>query len=404
MKLFVIVDERNRLIGTAGKQRPPEPGEFVGGASFVIIGSGQQRVVEVDVPDELLSGLNARELLTRGWVDFSGDVPKLVMRDTGAKRSRERLVRHGIRDVPGLEDILGDDEDDDEGTDQGHVYEIGNPTPHTIVIKFAGVFQDRLATDPDKSDEKRGVDGWTFAHTGEPDLDRIIRFNNPQVPRSCSDLVKVDVADVLIDGTSVADALKGKLVDLGPKSFFDGSKDSPGLEPIKEFEFHIRGAGGDYISGEATTPPKGTGAVMGPIPEILRMMGLDPSKIDLTKEADQDKVTGWASDWYDKKWNCLLNHLNPGDGSPAPQGDAAKALKERIRKHAGRTVQFMFASAKFPGKVDKNVKYAPQDSDIVKKLKDGGVTTFEFDSIFFSFDGDGLIGHVEGSISATVSY
>ena len=45
-----------------------------------------------------------------------------------------------------------------------------------IALAFDGWAECRLATDPDPSDEPRGVSGWTFAVAGEPDLDRIIRL------------------------------------------------------------------------------------------------------------------------------------------------------------------------------------------------------------------------------------
>lgn len=43
-------------------------------------------------------------------------------------------------------------------------------------LEFSGWAQCRLPTDPDPSNEPRGVSGYTFALAGEPDLDRIIRF------------------------------------------------------------------------------------------------------------------------------------------------------------------------------------------------------------------------------------
>lgn len=46
----------------------------------------------------------------------------------------------------------------------------------TLEVRFQGWFQIRLATDPDTTDEPRGVSGYTFALPGEPDLDRILRF------------------------------------------------------------------------------------------------------------------------------------------------------------------------------------------------------------------------------------
>jgi hypothetical protein len=46
----------------------------------------------------------------------------------------------------------------------------------SVWLKFSGWFQCRLATDPDPSDEPRGVSGYVHAVAGEPDLDRIIRL------------------------------------------------------------------------------------------------------------------------------------------------------------------------------------------------------------------------------------
>lgn len=46
----------------------------------------------------------------------------------------------------------------------------------TLLLEFDGYFQMRMATDPDPTDEKRGVSGYTFALAGEPDLDAIVHF------------------------------------------------------------------------------------------------------------------------------------------------------------------------------------------------------------------------------------
>lgn len=47
----------------------------------------------------------------------------------------------------------------------------------TLSIPFSGWYQMRLATDGDRYDDPRGgSQGWVFAVEGEPDLDRIIRF------------------------------------------------------------------------------------------------------------------------------------------------------------------------------------------------------------------------------------
>jgi hypothetical protein len=48
-----------------------------------------------------------------------------------------------------------------------------------LIVNFEGWAQCRFATDPDPSDEKRGISGPTFATPDEPDLDRKIRLQNP---------------------------------------------------------------------------------------------------------------------------------------------------------------------------------------------------------------------------------
>lgn len=45
-----------------------------------------------------------------------------------------------------------------------------------LILNFEGYFQMRMATDPDPTDEKRGVSGYTFALAGEPDLDAKIHL------------------------------------------------------------------------------------------------------------------------------------------------------------------------------------------------------------------------------------
>lgn len=45
-----------------------------------------------------------------------------------------------------------------------------------LVLEFEGYYQDRITTDPDPTDEPRGVSGYTFALAGEPDLDNIVRM------------------------------------------------------------------------------------------------------------------------------------------------------------------------------------------------------------------------------------
>ena len=45
-----------------------------------------------------------------------------------------------------------------------------------LVLEFEGWCSLRLPTDPDPSDEPRGISGYTFAFAGEPDFDRVLNL------------------------------------------------------------------------------------------------------------------------------------------------------------------------------------------------------------------------------------
>ena len=53
-----------------------------------------------------------------------------------------------------------------------------NTVTRNYILEFKGWAQGRIPTDPDPSFEPRGVSGYTFALPGEPDLDRVIYFQN----------------------------------------------------------------------------------------------------------------------------------------------------------------------------------------------------------------------------------
>lgn len=74
-----------------------------------------------------------------------------------------------------------------------------------LVLYFDGWFQCRLPTNPDPSDELRGVSGFTFAVAGEPDLDRIIRLHDPLCPRSHGPDVGVATRSVALNGERQVD-------------------------------------------------------------------------------------------------------------------------------------------------------------------------------------------------------
>jgi hypothetical protein len=110
-------------------------------------------------------------------------------------------------------------------------------------VGFSGWFQCRLATDPDPFDEPRGVTGWTFAFPGEPDLDRVVRFQpeGVTVRSGCEPIaVGVRVDRVTLGGErQPGHPLEGAPVRLadqdGRPAVFEGRNSAvadDGIEPI----------------------------------------------------------------------------------------------------------------------------------------------------------------------------
>ena len=124
---------------------------------------------------------------------------------------------------------------------------------HAVLeLKFEGVFQCRLATDPDGANIPRGVTGNGFAIGDEPDLNRVIYFQpDGACQRShCPPIgVKVQVARLVRKSTNpwedkgqTIDQLRGALIDLKEFPKFEGRNHlvSEDGEPLDPFVIEIR--------------------------------------------------------------------------------------------------------------------------------------------------------------------
>jgi len=108
-----------------------------------------------------------------------------------------------------------------------------------VTLIFQGWFQCRLATDPDPTDEPRGISGYMKCLPGEPDFDRIIRLHDPKVIRSHTPTVGVFITKV-VDGNKekTDNPLLGSKFNFegNPKYFgFNGVVADAGGEPIVPF-------------------------------------------------------------------------------------------------------------------------------------------------------------------------
>jgi hypothetical protein len=114
-------------------------------------------------------------------------------------------------------------------------------------LRFEGWFQCRFATDPDPSDDPRGVSGPTFTVPGEPPFDRVIRLQDPVAPRYPY-TVGVNVRAVALDGAAVADhPLVGAAVSLlGRPQFVQRNlitAQAAWVVVVDPFELQISGGG-----------------------------------------------------------------------------------------------------------------------------------------------------------------
>ena len=140
-----------------------------------------------------------------------------------------------------------------------------------LTLNFEGWFQCRLATDPDPSDEPRGVSGWTFALAGEEDLDRIIRLKEPVSPRSRGPEVDVSVRAVSVDGYQVTEhPLVGAPVELLDEPKFEG-RNGIVAEDATEFihPFHLR-----VMRGDVTLRRRD---VLDPRNQVAKIYEVDPA-------------------------------------------------------------------------------------------------------------------------------
>jgi len=115
----------------------------------------------------------------------------------------------------------------------------------TILIKFSGWFQCRLATAPDPTDEPRGVSGYAHALPNEPDFDRIIKLQpKDTIQRSHCQSIGVKVTNIWIDGNREDNhPLLGALVDFLDYPKFEGRNDiltSEGEEAVVPINIQIK--------------------------------------------------------------------------------------------------------------------------------------------------------------------
>lgn len=223
-------------------------------------------------------------------------------------------------------------------------------TAGTLAIRCEGWCQVRLATNPDPSDEPRGVSGYTFALPGEPDLDRIIRFQDPVCPRSHGPTIEVTVRSVTIDGRDApGHPLLGGPVNLlnrdgkppvrpidpdGPRFEERDTVIAPaGYEPMDPVHFHVASADGTIaLARAALMYPEDPSLPFWKIPaERLKQFG---SVAVIVRSADVAAATG-ISDYAAfraERRRRLEADLEAATSEPTPDQTRVAALRLRLRQ------------------------------------------------------------------------
>ena len=252
--------------------------------------------------------------------------------------------------------------------------------PSRFEIHFDGIFQDRLATDADSFDNPRGEQGWTNAHSGEPNFDRIIRFNNPVSPRNYIDKVGVFITKVSINSTDISDSLIGKMINLGVNSQFVGSPNVGGREVLMNFELYL-GDSTVYFYGSTSKTPFN-------------------SKFEINSQVAKNKLSIQSEDDMNKFVNHRIKLLN--SISNHDENIIDKQRLDNIDNSLWVNTPWnerpllMLMNFRFP--IDKNIQLNPLDSEVIKIIQDHNIQEIIFDVNFYSYDGDGLIGRVTGFI------
>lgn len=270
-----------------------------------------------------------------------------------------------------------------------HDFLINNSNESTLNVKkieihFDGIFQDRLATDPDSFDNPRGDRGWTKSHTEEPDFDRVIRFNNPIFPRRYINEVGVSITKVTIDGQNIVDSLVGQMINLGSNTHFVGTPNIGGKEVLVNFEVSIGTNQQIYLSGKTSKIPFNT---------KYEKEDSELAKIKTGIKSEQDMLNFI---------NTRIQLLNSNSENDIVDRERLDNLDNSLWIHTPWNKRPLLALMNFRFPIDKDIQLNELDSEVINIIKNSNNSTGQqnliFDSNFYSYDGDGLIGHVTGLI------
>jgi hypothetical protein len=297
-----------------------------------------------------------------------------------------------------------------------------------LEINFQGYFLCRIATDPDPTNEERGVSGYTMALVHEAPLDQVIRTqitpkfaaDNLREPAARMGIrIGVDVTNVLFDGKpdpKRTKVLKGANVflegkdDPFPGPIFDSRNNIVGSDDnmafvVNPFEIAIRNEkvsirAVDYLN--PADPMQKIWQIEDPATYARRLPTFTPGSM-AAQEAI--RVFDWYQYFLDRRRYLagriaeLERDLAEGKGDPAD-------LEARIQGMKTRIWQIEFWGDRFLNKLAFQLTYSfsingPQTFEGQELLGGEVDTTYPWPVTFWfgSWDGDLLTGWMQGTLS-----
>ncbi|HEX2223179.1 MAG TPA: hypothetical protein VHN15_03115 [Thermoanaerobaculia bacterium] len=311
-----------------------------------------------------------------------------------------------------------------------------------LEIQFQGYFMCRIATDPDPTNEQRGVSGYTLALITEDPLDQVIRTQidgpdadaflarNLREPAQLMGIrIGVDVNNVLFDGKPYFGAARDALI--GARVYLEG-KDEPFEGPIYDsrnnlvgsddnmsfvvnpFEMAIRkkgDRGDDLLSIRAVDylnpqdPQQKIWQIQDPALYARRLPSFNPSS---TPAQAAIRVYDGHEYFADRVAFLRQRLAELEQGKAAARDDSERAaIETRIQTLRTRLYQLDFWGGRFESKLAFQVTYAfnvngPQAVEDPRNRLGGKVDSSHSWPVTFwfgSWDGDLLIGWMQGSLS-----
>lgn len=259
-----------------------------------------------------------------------------------------------------------------------------------IELRFRGWFQCRLATDPDPYDEPRGVSGYVLAYAGEPDLDRVLSFQQPRFSRTPGRQVGVFVDAVVDSGVVIEDhPLIGATVDLLGHPKFEGRNGviaDDGFEPIYPFRMAIENDGFHAVRAVVPSDPSF------PYGDLFA----GGVEIGVNEVPDATGENGLATTWT-SRLTALEQELA---SAPEPQrtgiAERIEFLERNLRADGGGAARFFFALMRY----EYSLRSDPDLRDPQRWVSDHIDPALPWSATFWlgGWDADVLCGYTRGTL------